>query len=136
MIKLLCWFGLLTREQAERLEESHVPLRTSTLANAGLAILVIGFAGLMASCTARNTLITPISNRASPPYRTCPRLARRRSHWFPDQEALHAFRTKVDRLQRELDRLVTPTSRDYERKLADKTSESQDLGRLAERLRE
>jgi hypothetical protein len=54
---------------------------------------------------------------------------------FPDQEARDAFRAKVDRMQRELDRLVNRQA-ELEKRLAAKTLESKDLTNQARRLRE
>lgn len=134
MIKLLCWFGLLTREEADRLEASHVPLRTSTLANAALAVLVLGMLGTLATCVVgmlssslhQNELPFPPEPVRSPTSETEPlRL---------DQEARDAFRVKVDELQRELNQLVARQV-ELEAKLEGKTTESQELGHMAQQLR-
>jgi hypothetical protein len=134
VIKLLYWFGLLTREEADKLEGSHVPLRTSTLANAGLAVLILGLLGAFATCTVgifsssihQNQLPLPPEPTRSPTSDTEPlRL---------DQEARDAFRDKVDRLQQELNQLVIRQA-ELEAKLEDKTAESQEQSHLAQQLR-
>ncbi len=134
MIKLLYWFGLLTRKEADRLERSHVPLRTSTLVNAGGAVLVLVLLGTFASCALglfslpffQNELPLPPDQDRSPSSETEPLLL--------DQETRDAFRVKVDELQRALNQLVIRQA-ELEAKLEDKTTESQELGDLAQQLR-
>lgn len=132
MIKLLYWLRLLTRDQADRLQQSHVPLRASTLANAGLAVMVFAMLGLIASCTLELFSLSFFQIDLPRPPEAPPSLET--EGLAPEQDARDAFRSKVDRLQRELDLLMTRQA-ELEAKLKDKTIHSLELGHLTRRLR-